>query len=173
MLYIAQEYTVGYFKRFNRMNASCSLWVEKNILVHEGYTNRWEWQIANKSFWKCTGYEAFECRGRITLTGEHNHTPGQCSDCDPKGEERPEREKPGDPGRNQPSCGLWYTWLPAPMRGEMPSLKNRKMLQKRRQKNNTAPPVPTSLSELGRDLILIFTTTRNLEYRCDSKRTGL
>lgn len=40
----------------------------KNIPAHESYTNRLERQTANKSFWKCTEYDAFECRGRITLT---------------------------------------------------------------------------------------------------------
>ena len=72
----------------------------------------------------------------------------------------------------------------------MPSLKNIKLLQRHRQKNNAAPAVPTSLSELvipdsykgykgelflqhdsgpEPEIILIFTNTQNFEYLFNSK----
>ena len=49
------------------MEPELILYAWKNIQAHESYTNRLERQTANKSFWKCTEYDAFECRGRMTV----------------------------------------------------------------------------------------------------------
>ena len=92
---------------------------------------------------------------------------GQCSDSDPKGDDLKERSLEIQEETNQVvDCGT-HGFLC--LFGEKCPLKKRKMLFCRCFCNNTAPPVPTSLSELGRDIILIFTTTSKLEYLCDSK----
>lgn len=61
---------------FVKSNKGCDL------LLVDGYTFRRDKTVKDKSYWKCTDYDKFKCRGRYRTDGEdivkvttHNHAP--------------------------------------------------------------------------------------------------
>ncbi|MGH0145806.1 UNVERIFIED_CONTAM: hypothetical protein FKN15_006279 [Acipenser sinensis] len=161
------------------------------LLVHEGFTYHKEKETLTTSCWKCTEYDAFNCRGRVKVEGGridevhevHNHVPNSARIQARKVLNNMKQRACETQEGTQQVLASTALQVGAPVWRKMPSVGSlKKMIRRQSNQHHQAPPFPRQYTTTANgqpflqfdtglvdDLILMYFTAGSLKETMTAK----